>query len=177
MGVEGACRSANGGGCPLLHALYISNGFIYSRLFPESPALQKVKKASKQGKKGQKLDFIWIALVFPRENRRQQTAKFKIYLSFEDCRASVVALSLGRWSCPLGAGGRAFGVVLTFWACPLLWWLVPCFPSWHISSRNRAKRGKNEFLFGVSWCFLGNLGCRKGRNLNIFLKCGKKNRR
>ena len=25
MGVKGACRSANGGGCPLLHALYIAN--------------------------------------------------------------------------------------------------------------------------------------------------------
>lgn len=28
--------------------------------------------------------------------------------------ASVVALHLGRWWCPLGAGGQAFGVVLSF---------------------------------------------------------------
>ena len=54
---------------------------------------------------------IWYALVFSRENRRQEGAKFKIYLSFEGRRASVVALSLGRWSCPLGAGLQAFGLV------------------------------------------------------------------
>ena len=34
----------------------------------------------------------------------------------------------------------------------------------------RAKRGKNEFFFGVLWCFLGILGDNKGQNLNIFLK-------
>ena len=43
--------------------------------------------------------------MFSRENRRQETAKVNIYLGFEDCRASVVALYLGRWWCPLGAGG------------------------------------------------------------------------
>ena len=47
--------------------------------------------------------------MFSRENRRQKRAKFKIYFSFEGCRASVVALSLGRWSCPLGAGLPASG--------------------------------------------------------------------
>ena len=46
--------------------------------------------------------------MFSRDFRRQQRAKFKIYLSFEGARASVVALSLGRWSCPLGAGLPAF---------------------------------------------------------------------
>ena len=40
---------------------------------------------------------------------------------------------------------------------------------------NRAKQGKNEFLFGGRWCFLGILGDKKVQNLNIFLKCGKKN--
>ena len=34
----------------------------------------------------------------------------------------------------------------------------------------RAKQGKNEFLFGVLWCFLGVFGDKKGRNTNIFLK-------
>ena len=44
--------------------------------------------------------------MFYRDFRRQERAKFKIYLSFEGAGASVVALSLGRWWCPLGAGGR-----------------------------------------------------------------------
>ena len=38
---------------------------------------------------------------------------------------------------------------------------------------NRAKRGKNKFLFGGRWCFLGIFGDNKGRNLNIFLKSRK----
>ena len=37
----------------------------------------------------------------------------------------------------------------------------------------RAKRGKNEFLFGGRWCFLGKIGDNRGRNLNIFLKSRK----
>ena len=41
--------------------------------------------------------------------------------------------------------------------------------------RNRAKRGKNEFLFGMLWCFLGIFGDNKGQKLNIFLKVGKVN--
>ena len=63
--------------------------------------------------------------MFSRENRRPKRAKFKIYLDFEDCRASVVALSLGRWWCPLGAGGALllplFGCVpsLSPYLCPL----------------------------------------------------------
>ena len=44
---------------------------------------------------------FWCALVFSREFGRPKTAKFKIYLSFEGAGASVVALSFGRWWCPL----------------------------------------------------------------------------
>ena len=44
---------------------------------------------------------FWGCLVFSRDFGRPKRAKFKIYLIFEDCRASVVALSLGRWWCPL----------------------------------------------------------------------------
>ena len=50
-------------------------------------------------------------------------------------------------------------------------------PSWQIfkqSGQNRAKQGKNKFLFGGRWCFLGKIGDKKGRNLNIFLKSGCK---
>ena len=63
--------------------------------------------------------------MFSREDRRPKTAKFKIYLSFEGAGVSVVALSLGRWWCPLGAGGALllplFGCVpsLSPYLCPL----------------------------------------------------------
>ena len=43
--------------------------------------------------------------MFSRDFRRQKRAKVKIYLIFEGCRASVGALTLGWWWCPLGAGG------------------------------------------------------------------------
>ena len=59
--------------------------------------------------------------MFSRDFGRPKGAKFNIYLGFEDCGASVVALSLGRWWCPLGAGGAgcrgfrwSFGVFRPF---------------------------------------------------------------
>ena len=39
-----------------------------------------------------------------------------------------------------------------------------------------AQRGKNEFLFGVLWCFLGIFGDNIGQNANIFLKSRKETR-
>ena len=58
--------------------------------------------------------------------------------------------------------------------------LPSCLPSSSLSSSIdanfqtiRAKTGKNEFLFGAVWCFLGILGDKKVQNLNIFLKCGE----
>ena len=74
------------------------------------------------------MNFFLLAFVFSRENRRPKTAKFKIYLSFEDCRASGVALSLGLWWCPLvqafEASGPAGTLALVLWSgvpsfCPL----------------------------------------------------------
>ena len=72
--------------------------------------------------------------MFSRDFRRQEGAKFKIYFSFEDCRASVVALSLGRWSCPLGAGGRALcgfrtcrRLALVLWSCVPSFCPLSCF--------------------------------------------------
>ena len=56
--------------------------------------------------------------------------------------------------------------------------LLPAFQSPAASHRGKfsAKQGKNEFLFGVSWCFLGIFGDKKVQNLNIFLKVRKENR-
>ena len=53
MGVKGACRSANGGGCPLLHTLYISNkAFIRScsRLLRHTTRTKRHRIRAKRGK-------------------------------------------------------------------------------------------------------------------------------
>ena len=95
--------------------------------------------------------------MFSRENRRPKTAKFKIYLIFEDCRASVVALTLWRWWCPLVAGvpdsgpsGPAIG---------RLWSSGRVFPAFCPLSRF-ALVGllANMPLFRVPRAFLGRFG-------------------
>ena len=95
------------GGVSLLYALYTSNRYsiLSSFLPPFLPPSWQIFRQSGQifGKKGQKLDFIWCGFVFSRDFRRPKRTKFKIYLIFEGAGASVVALTLGRWSRPLGA--------------------------------------------------------------------------
>ena len=65
--------------------------------------------------KGSKVNIYLLAFVFSRDFRRPKRAKFKIYLDFEVAGASVVALSLGRWWCPLG--GRWCAPAPSLWAC------------------------------------------------------------
>ena len=109
MGMKGTCRSANGGGVPF----YMLPFSISKHPFcPPSFHSLRHQFSTKETQKWQKLYFIWCGLVFSREFGRQETAKFKIYLIFEGCRASVVALSLGRWWCPLVAGGRGTLAIL-----------------------------------------------------------------
>lgn len=72
MGAKRSCYSPNGGGVSLLYALHIAN-VVHSLHFQSPPALH-------EGKKWQKLDFIWYALVFSRDFGRQQTAKPNIFL-------------------------------------------------------------------------------------------------
>lgn len=111
MGVESFFRAPNRGGVSLfmLHLSYIWVLPFVLRL--SCFLLHRGRFSANQGKTGQKLDFLWCAFVFSRYFRRPKTAKFKIYLSFECCRGFCVALSLGRWSCPLvqafGASGPA----------------------------------------------------------------------
>ena len=86
----------------------MSYALIYSRppLLSSGLSLSRLSSGQKASETGQKLDFLWCALVFSRDFRRPNRAKIKIYLIFEGCRASGAALSLGRWWCPLVAGGR-----------------------------------------------------------------------
>ena len=104
--------------------LHIAKG-LPSCLPSSSPVVNFQSIRANFRQKGSKVNIYLLDFVSPRENRRQQTAKFKIYLSFEGAGASVVALSLGRWWCPLGAGGALllplFGCVpsLSPRLCPL----------------------------------------------------------
>ena len=49
-----------------------------------------------------------------------------------------------------------------------------CLPAFIVANfqSNRSKQGKNEFLFGGRWCFLGIFGDNNGQKPNIFLKVG-----
>ena len=85
-----------------MSSLHIAKGLPFR--LPES-GCHHGKFSANQGKTGQKLQFIWCALVFSREFGRPKGAKFKIYLSFEDCRGfrcgslfGAVVVSTGcRW--------------------------------------------------------------------------------
>ena len=119
MGAKHSFRSPGGGGYPFLYA---------PRLLPGcSPAAPRLLLSSSIdanfqaiGQNRAKVRFYLLALVFSRDFRRPKTAKVNIYFSFVGCRASVVALHLGRRWCPLGAGGAGFDG---------LPWFSGCFPS------------------------------------------------
>ena len=125
MGVKGTCRSANGGGGGSFCMLAIYQTGFHSLLLPDSSSTPQGQKGIELGQKGSKVNIYLLDFVSLREFRRQQTAKFKIYLNFEGAGASVVALSFGRWWCPLGgrrcAPAPLFGCVpsLSPCLCPL----------------------------------------------------------
>ena len=120
--------------------------------------------------------------MFSRENRRLKRAKFKIYLSFEDCGASVVALSLGWWSCPLVAGDQASGVlsgcVPSFRPafCPLCCFCFPASALKYALFRILRAFLAWFYMFGVGLCCLGALrglwGFCTRVELGGFMACG-----
>ena len=76
MGVEGSCRSLNGG-VSLFYApspLYLGAPFCPPALLPSMQIFRQSGQIF--GKNGQKLDFIWCGLVFSREFGRPQRAKY-----------------------------------------------------------------------------------------------------
>ena len=93
------------GGCPsfMLYLPYIWRSLLSSGSL--AFLLHRGKFSDEQGKNGQKLDFIWCSLVFSRDFRRQQRAKFKIYLIFEDCRGFRCGFLFGAVVVSTGAGG------------------------------------------------------------------------
>ena len=124
MGVDSFFHPKIGGGWLFLPTLYISSQLSFASA-PWLPQPSQGQKSIESGQKVAKVNIYLLGFVSPREFRRQETAKFKIYLNFEGAGASVVALSLGRWWCPLGAGGALllplFGRVpsLSPCLCPL----------------------------------------------------------
>ena len=64
---------------------------------------------------------FWGCLVFSRDFRRQQRAKFKIYFNFEGCRASRCGSACLPFGVPTGGGWSGSR------ACPLPWLCVPSF--------------------------------------------------
>ena len=111
MGVEGTCRSGNRGGCPLSYTHHIVGIPFCPLVFP-FPAYHQGKKHQKQGKTGQKLYFIWCALVFSRENRRQQGAETYIYFTFGCRRASRCGSLFRAVVVSTGAGFRGTLAIL-----------------------------------------------------------------
>ena len=127
MGMNTLDSPAIGGGIPFLYALYMQRGF-------HSSSTPQGQKGIKSGQNRAKVRFYLLALVFSRENRRPKGAKFKIYFSFGSCWAASVALSLGRWWCPLVHGAGPFGdsgptrvPALVLWSCVPS--LCPCLLS------------------------------------------------
>lgn len=123
MGVKGSCRSANRGGVSLpLCPFSIAPASILS-LPSSSPVVNFQSIGANFQQNRAKVNFSLVCLVFSREFRRPKRAKFKIYLSFEGAGASVVALHLWRWWCPLVAGGALllplFGCVPSLSPCLL----------------------------------------------------------
>ena len=114
-GGKGHLSLRNRGGCPsFMPFLHIARGIPSCQ--PSSSLVVNFQSIGANFRqKGSKVNIYLLAFVFSRDFRRPKRAKFKIYLDFEVAGASVVALSLGRWWCPLG--GRWCAPAPSLWAC------------------------------------------------------------
>lgn len=154
MGVEGTCRSANGGGCPFLQALYISNRHLFT---PSTPRVLHHSTISKRYRNRSKVNIYLLDFVSPPRIWRQRKAKSKHL--FEKWVQS---------GCRFGAGGLPFGVsagcrcqaLRGFRTCLrlalVLWWCVPWLCPLFCSALGASLA--NVALFGVLRAFLGRFG-------------------
>ena len=107
MRVEGTCRSANGGGWSLfVGSPYIRHPLLSSGL--SLSCLSSGQKASETGQKGQKLHFLWCALVFSRCFARPKGAKFKYIFESEGKKTGGGGRLPAFWRVHWSRGGRAF---------------------------------------------------------------------
>ena len=123
MRVKGTCRSANRGGCPsFMPFLHIAKG-LPSCLPSSSPVVNFQPIGANFRQKVANVNFSLVCLGVLSGFSETKKGKSEIYFGFEDCRASVVALHLWRWWCPLGAGGALllslFGCVPSLLSLPL----------------------------------------------------------
>ena len=109
----------NRGGCPsFMPFLHIARGLPSCQ--PSSSLFVNFQSIGANFRqKGSKVNIYLLAFVFSRDFRRPKRAKFKIYLDFEVAGASVVALSLGRWWCPLGGRWSALVARPAFVPCSM----------------------------------------------------------
>ena len=153
MRVKGTCRSANGGGCPsFMPFLHIAKG-LPSCLPSSSPVVNFQPIGANFRQKVAKVNFSLVCLGVLSGFSETKKGKSEIYFGFEDCRASVVALHLWRWWCPLGAGGALllplFGCVPSLFSLPLS---LSCFACGALHL--------NMALFRVLRVFLAGFGVR-----------------
>ena len=78
MGVEGTCRSSNGGGCPFLQALHIARAFLCScsRLLHHSKRAKRHRNRAKRGKNEFFLGVSWCFLGDFGDNKGRNTNIF-----------------------------------------------------------------------------------------------------
>lgn len=162
MGAKRPCRSPNGGGCPLLYALYIANGALFHPTAPSpfpAPSGQIFRQSGQIfGKKGQKLDFICSLWCFLGKigDRKRQKQRYILLSGLSWC--CFYPLLWWRWWCPLVAGGQGFEAsgpaIGWLWSsgrvfpafCPLC-----CFCLWWVAFKYALFRVLKGFLarFGV----------------------------
>ena len=118
-GGKGHLSLRNRGGVSLFYALsaYSKGDSVLPALSSLVVNFQSIGANFRQ--KGSKVNIYLLAFVFSRDFRRPKRAKFKIYLDFEVAGASVVALSLGRWWCPLGGRWSALVARPAFVPCSM----------------------------------------------------------
>ena len=96
-----------GGGVPLLCSITLISGRSLLSSGSLAFLLHRGQISSKQGKKGQKLDFLWCGLVFSRDFRRPKRAKFKIYFNFDGFVALLSSSFVVAVVVSAGAGVQA----------------------------------------------------------------------
>ena len=153
MGVYIFFSPQNRGGWLFLYALYIAKGL--PSCLPSSSLVVNFQSigANFQQNRAKVNNFLVCFGVFS-ERSETKNGKSEIYFGFG---ASVVALSLGRWWCPLVAGGRLLWLVLLSCRVPCL--LSACLLClWCIASEygsiSRFKGVFREF-YGADVCLYG----------------------
>ena len=127
MGVEGACRSANGGGVPFCMLSIYQAGF-HLPLLPDSSGTPPGQKGIESGQKGSKVNEFLVCFGVFSGFSETTNGESEIYFGFgafvvllsSSFVVAVVVSTCGRWWCPPSAGGRLLWLVLLSCRVPRL---------------------------------------------------------